>query len=110
MKIEAFIQMGAERRETVIEISKEEVENGRAWCKEEPGRSFEGWLERYVIDWLHAQYGWGWSGGGYTNDFACMEGEASGGYGALAVTSESSIPNTERVFCGLPQDPHPRVR
>jgi len=55
----------------------------------------EAWLEEYVHDWLFAQYGWGWSGAGFDNNFSCLEGSDFGGFGALAVTSASSIPNTK---------------
>ncbi len=94
VEIRAWIQLGSERRETVIEIPQDEFDGGKRWASEEPNRSLDAWLENYVLDWLHAQYGWGWSGAGYENDFGFMQGSDMGGHGGLAVTQESSIPNT----------------
>ena len=92
--IHAWIQMGRERRETCIQIPAEEFKAGQEWVAADETRLIECWLERYVFDWLYVQYGWGWSGVGFYNDFSCMEGSDSGAYDALAVTSDSSIPNT----------------
>ncbi len=97
MQVQAWIQLGVERRETVIEIPDEEFEAGKKWVAEQPGRFLECWLEEYVFDWLYVQYGWGWSGAGLENDFGFMEGDEFGGYGSLGVTSDSSIPNTKAI-------------
>ena len=96
MRIQAWVQMGVERRETIIEIPIDEYEGGKNSAAE-AGRSLEEWIEAYVRDWVFAQYGWGWSGAGFDNDFGCCEGSQSGGYEAYAVTSESSIPNTRAI-------------
>ncbi len=95
MQVQAWIQMGCERRDTVIEIPDDEFEVGKNRVAELPGRCLEVWLEEYVRDWLFAQYGWGWSGAGYENDYGGLEGCEFGGWGALSVTSDSSIPNTK---------------
>ena len=94
--IRVWILMGTERRETVIEIPREEFESGVSWVAAEPGRSLEAWIEPYLWDWLYVQYGWGWSGAGFENDYSCMEGAHDGGYQGLSVTRDSSIPNTVR--------------
>ena len=91
VRIKAWIQMGTERRETVIEIPREEFEGGVRHVEKEPYKCLEGGLEAYVLDWVNAQYGWGWSGCGIENDFGFMEGCDPG---SLAVTSDSSVPNT----------------
>jgi hypothetical protein len=94
MIIKAWIQMGNERRQTTIEIPDDEFKAGIRWASEDSIRSPEAWLEEYVLDWLTVQYGWGWSGAGHENDFSLMEGQPDGGFGALHVTADSSIPNT----------------
>ena len=90
MKIKAFVQMGVERRETVILVPDEEVRAGEKHCQEN-GQSMEGWLEHYVLEWAETQRGWGWSGGGFDIDFAHLEGADS--VGSVAV-SKSAMPNT----------------
>lgn len=87
MKVKAWIQMGVERRETVIEIPEEELGNRQT-------QDLEQGLEDYVLDWLRTQYGWGWSGAGFDIDFAFMEGMKDG---SLVVTGNSSVPNTVAV-------------
>ena len=94
MEIKAFIQMGTERRETIIAIPDEEFQGGVSWVEGSPKRSLECWLEEYVTEWLQHQYGWGWSGAGFDNDFTFMEGSDGAG---LAVVAESGIPNTIKV-------------
>ena len=79
MTVVAWIQMGSERRETVIEIPLGEPRD-------------EGSLEELVHDWMQHQYGWGWSGCGYENDFSFMEGSDGASF---VVTDECSIPNTQ---------------
>ena len=97
MKIRAWIQMGVERRETVIEIPDEEFEAGKKCDAEQRVPALGFWLEAYVVDWLHAQYGWGWSGAGFEEDLGFMEGSDTGGNEQLVVTSDSSIPNTKAI-------------
>ena len=96
MEIKAFVQMGVERRETVIEIPDEEVEAGRRYCASNE-QSMEGWLEHYVHEWAETQTGWGWSGGGFDIDFGHLEGADS--VGSVAV-SKSGVPNTKRIRVG----------
>ncbi|MFC1530671.1 hypothetical protein ACFL5T_00195 [Gemmatimonadota bacterium] len=94
MKIIAWINMGVERRETVIEIPDAQYEAQKERIREDPNCSLEAWLEEYVFDWLYAQFGWGWSGGEYENNFGFMENALNGGSGSLVTTAISSIPNT----------------
>ena len=44
MRIQAWVQIGVERRETMIEIPIDEYEGGKKWAAE-PGRSLEDWIE-----------------------------------------------------------------
>ncbi len=44
MRILAWVQIGVERRETMIEIPIDEYEGGKKWAAE-PGRSLEDWIE-----------------------------------------------------------------
>jgi hypothetical protein len=99
MKIKAWIRMGVERRETLIEISDEEMESLEEWVGERPQNSLEGALWRYVQDWLSAQFGYGWEGGGEGEDLSRNEGMPDG---VLSVTSESSIPNTVSIRLDCP--------
>ncbi len=99
MRVQAWLQIGVERRETLIEIPEAEFEEGKRWVAEDPGRRYmEDWLERYVRDWLQTQYGWGWSGAGLYNDFSVEEGGEA--FPAYVVTGESSIPNTRAIRLG----------
>lgn len=86
-RIKAWIQMGTERRETVIEVPHEEFDS----VVEKANGDLEISMEGYVQDWIPTQYGWGWSGCGIENDFSFMEGSNSSSF---AVTRTSSIPNT----------------
>ncbi len=89
MKIKAWMQIGVERRETVIEIPDEEYRRGQrvAPC-------MEAWLEEIVFQWLECQYGWGWSGAGQQNDYGALEGsEALAG---LCVVANSAA-NTRAI-------------
>lgn len=100
MEINAWIQMGSERRETTIVIPEEEFESVKE-AAEEGGLCLESRLEEYVKDWLFAQYGWGWSGAGFEVGCGFMENFESGGAGCFAVTSRSSIPNTKAIRFGI---------
>ena len=66
--------------------------------------SLEGALEGYVLDWMQFQYGWGWSGQGFENDFSFMEGDDGSCY---VVTHESAIPNTTVLRFGKECPKHP---
>ncbi len=99
MEIRAWMQMAAERRETRIEISDQEMESLEEWVRERPRNSLERALWRYVEDWLSTQYGYGWEGGGEGEDLSANEGMPDG---VLAVTSESSVPNTVRIRLDCP--------
>lgn len=100
MKVNAWMQMGVERRETVIEIPDEEI---RQVLHKVEG--LETALDRYVLEWLMCQYGWGWSGAGMVNDFTAMEGddELSG----WVVIRDSAMPNTKHFRMGkeVPRTP-----
>lgn len=93
MKVKAWLQIGIERRESVIDIPDDELR--KAACSE---GSLEAAIEDYVQDWMQHQYGWGWSGGGIENDFGHMEGSDAVGY---VVTRESSIPRTRAIRMGI---------
>ena len=90
MQVTAWVQLGVERRETVIEIPDEEYQRG----KKVTAGDMECWLEECVRHWMEHQLGWGWSGGGYENDFGWMEGSDGAG---LCVVADSAIPNTRAV-------------
>lgn len=91
MRIKAWMRGGKERRETVIEIPPKEARAGHLSARNPA--DLEAWLEKYVFQWIECQFGWGWSGGGFENDFSCMEGPGGAG---LCVVSESAVPNTIR--------------
>jgi hypothetical protein len=90
--IHAWIKMGSEQRVTCIRIPARKYLDSV-----DHGADLEVWLEEFVFDWLYSQYGWGWSGVGYVNDYSCMEGNRYGGLGGHTVTAESSIPNTRAM-------------
>ena len=96
MKIKAWVQMGVERRETVIEIPEEQVQAGREYCAAH-GESMECWYEELVLKWAETQRGWGWSGDGWHVDFTHLEGK--GGEGTVVV-EESAIPSTRVIRFG----------
>ena len=95
MKVKAWLQMGVERRETVIEIPVDEYRAGQQVTED-----MEGWLEEYVREWIEHQFGWGWSGGGYEVDLGFLEGSDGAG---LCVVADSAIPNTRAVRLGVMQ-------
>ena len=86
------MQMGTERRETKFDIPADEFQGGVDRCRE--GGDLDSWIEEYVFQWIECQFGWGWSGGGFENDFSCMEGSEGVG---LWVVSDSAVPNTIRA-------------
>lgn len=85
MKVKAWIQMGGERRVTVFELPEDQVR------KDSNGIPLELHIEALVREWLETQFGWGWSGGGWENDFTFMEG--SDGVGSVII-AEEAVPNT----------------
>lgn len=113
MEIKAFVQMGTERRETIIEITKEHWENFKEACAERGDDLEEEIYQSYIWDWLRFQYGYGWKGAGYERDYSFIQQMANPGH--LVVTKESSLPNTVRMRecpnCGdrSRQSPHPQV-
>ncbi len=84
MKINAWIQMGCERREVTFDVSDEEGMDG-----------LEAYIEEAVMDWMQCRYGWGWSCDLMTNDFSFMEDAESPN---LEVTNEVLNPRTERLL------------
>ncbi len=93
MKINAWIQMGCERRETTFDVTDEEIEKVG-----EDG--LEMYIEDAVLDWIQCRYGWGWSCDLMTNDCGIMEDNESP---SLVVTNEVLNPRTERLLV------HPRA-
>ena len=88
MKINAWIQMGCERREVIFDVSEAEIERVG-----EDG--LEMYIEEAVLDWMSCRYGWGWSCDFMTNDFSFLEdGESAG----LAATNEVLNPRTKRLL------------
>ncbi len=88
MKINAWIQMGCERREVTFDVSEAEIERIG-----EDG--LEMYIEDQVLDWIQCRYGWGWTCELIKNDFGFMEDSVSSG---LVVTNEVLNPRTERLL------------
>ena len=86
MKINAWIQMGCERREVTFDVSEAEI-------KRVGENRLEMYIEDQVLDWIRCRYGWGWTCELIENDFSFMEDNESPG---LAVTDEVLNPSTER--------------
>ena len=87
MKINAWIQMGRERREVTFDVSEAEIERVG-----EDG--LEMYIEEQVLDWMRCRYGWGWTCELIKNDFSFREDSESP---SLAVTDEVLDPQTERL-------------
>ena len=88
MKINAWIQMGCERREVSFNLSEVEIEK----VGEE---GLEMYIEDQILDWIQCRFGWGWSCSVVQNDFGHMEdGESPG----LVMTNEVLNPRTERML------------
>ena len=86
MKINAWIQMGHERREVTFNVDE--------LSRETPTpEDFELAIEDLVLEWIRCRFGWGWTGGGFDNDFSFMEDSESVG---LVETNEVLNPRTER--------------
>lgn len=93
MKINAWIQMGCERRETSFEVSEEE--------REEVGlANLEAYLEEVVLDWICLRYGWGWTCDLITNDFTDHEDSDLGA--KYFLTEEVLGPRTVRSLVAPP--------
>ncbi len=88
MKINAWIQMGCERREVTFDVTDEEIERVG-----EDG--LEMYIEETILDWISCRYGWGWSCDLMTNDFSFMEDNESP---SLVLTNEVLNPRTERLL------------
>ena len=93
MKINAWMQMGCERREVTFDVSEAEIER----VGEE---GLEMYIEEQVLDWMRCRYGWGWSCDLMTNDVSFMEDNESP---SLVLTNEVLNPQTERLLV------HPRA-
>ena len=86
MKINAWIQMGCERREVTFDVSEAEIERVGE-------HGLEMYIEETILDWISSRYGWGWSCDLMTNDFSFMEDDESP---SLVVTDEVLNPRTVR--------------
>ena len=88
MKINAWIQMGCERREVTFDVSEAEIERVG-------DKGLEMYIEGQILDWIASRYGWGWSCDLMTNDFSFQEdGESP----ILDVTNEVLNPGTKRLL------------
>ncbi len=86
MEVNAWIQMGCERREVTFEVSEAEM-------REVGADGLEMYIEEAVLDWIECRYGWGWSCALMRNDFGFLEdGESP----SLVVTNEVLNPRTVR--------------
>ena len=86
MKINAWIQMGCERREVTFDVTEAEIERVG-------DDGLEMYIEDQVLDWIQCRYGWGWTCELIKNDFSFMEDSESSG---LVMTNEVLNPRTER--------------
>ena len=87
MKINAWIQMGCERREVTFDVSEADIERVGE-------NRLEMYIEDQVLDWIRCRYGWGWTCELIENDFSFMEDNESPG---LVVTNEVLNPRTQRL-------------
>ena len=87
MKVNAWIQMGCERREVTFDVTDEEIERVG-------DDGLELYIEEQVLDWMRCRYGWGWMCELIKNDFSFMEDSESPG---LVVTDEVLSPRTKRL-------------
>lgn len=86
-----WVQLGAERRETVVEIPEDEYK-ARSTSQLVQENGIVGSIDEIVVDWLYGQFGRGWStsdGDGANDGFMVAVD-----HGFLAITVEQSIPNT----------------
>ena len=86
MEVQAWIQMGCERREVRFDVSEAEIEA--------QGENLERYIEETVLDWIGFRFGWGWSCELIQNDFSFLEDEPSAN---LVVVTEVLNPRTERL-------------
>ena len=96
MKINAWIQMGCERREVSFDVTEAEIERVG-----EDG--LEMYIEEAILDWIQCRYGWGWTCELIKNDFSFMEDSESSG---LVMTNEILNPRTERSLVISPGSTH----
>jgi len=96
MKINAWIQMGCERREVTFDVTEAEIERVG-----EDG--LEMYIEEAILDWIQCRYGWGWTCELIENDFSFMEDSESSG---LVITNEVLNPRTERSLVISPGSTH----
>jgi len=95
--------MGVERRETLIEISDEEMEGLERWVSKNPRNSLDEVLWDYVQDWLFLQFSFGWEGGGCDGGYEDRPRNEGSPDGSLVVTNKSSVPNTLRIRLDCPE-------
>ena len=87
MKVNAWIQMGCERREVTFDVTDVEMQ--------EVGKDgLETYIEEAVLDWIGCRYGWGWTCELIKNDFSFMEDNESP---SLVMTGEVLNPQTQRL-------------
>ena len=96
MKINAWIQMGCERREVTFDVTEAEIERVG-------DDGLEMYIEDQVLDWIQCRYGWGWTCELIKNDFSFMEDSESSG---LVMTNEVLNPRTERSLVISPGSTH----
>ncbi len=87
MKVNAWIQMGCERREVTFDVSEAEIERVG-----EDG--LELYIEDQVLDWMRCRYGGGWTCDLIKNDFSFLEDNESA---SLVATNEVLNPRTVRL-------------
>ena len=88
MKVNAWIQMGCERREVTFDVTDEEI-------KEVGMDGLEMYIEETILDWISCRYGWGWSCDRMTNDFSFLEDDESV---SLVVPNEVLNPRTQQLL------------
>ena len=95
MKINAWIQMGCERREVDFEVPAEQ----RRGLSEE---DLERYIEDVVLDWISCRYGWGWKVAGAEDDFHDASDGEDSDICAYVITGEVLNTQTRPVLV------HPR--
>ena len=88
MKVNAWIQMGCERREVTFHVTDEEI-------RKVGEDGLEMYIEDAVLDWIQCRYGWGWTCELLKNDFSFMEDNG------LVVTNEVLNRRTVRQLVHL---------
>jgi len=87
MVVEAWIQMGRERRDVAFEVTTQEL------LAIEPER-LEFHIQDTVLDWLRYQYGWGWKCDLFADEHHLEEG----GFTRFLQTQDLLIPRTVRTL------------